>query len=401
MTTTNEIQIRPTGDLLPDMEQMRTFVAVLHKSEVFPHIKNEAQMFTIIEFGRILGMYPIPALQTISFVKGKLCIESKVLLAQFYAKGGKVTITKKDKTGAEAKFKVEDRIHTDSFTIEDAKALGFTTKDNWKMYPEEMCWWRLVAKAIRVIDPGVMLGVLTKEEVEDFKESEPRGKTPDPPPQDITPRAKRVAAKAPEPIKKEAPAKKADPKAEPEPEPETEGTNNAISDVAIEDMSEEMLNSLAKAGSRPARDELLRREGVIDVEGEVVDEDDFSEGDDSFDAEQFDTPGREPGDDEDEDEGDDSATRTEKLIQAEIMRVATNLHKALSDCGLESGAEKANFMTWLVEYQETRGKKWVGVNEEDKSVHFSLGELEDMRGLLYQLPKAVKKFRELANGEAK
>lgn len=399
MTTTNEIQIRPMGDVLPDMQKMKEYVGLLHRSEIFTHIKNEAQMFTIIEMGRSMGMLPIPSCQTIVFVKGKLCVESKVLLAMFYAKGGKLKIIKKDKTGAEATFKIEGREHTDSFSIEDAKALGFTTKDNWKMYPEEMCWWRLVSKAARVIDPGATFGIVTKEEAEDFKESEPRGKTPDPPPQDITPRAKRVAAKAPEPIKKEAPAKKAEPKAEPE--PETEGTNNAISDVAIEDMSEEMLNSLAKAGSRPARDELLRREGVIDVEGEVVDEDDFSEGDDSFDAEQFDTPGREPGDDEDEDEGDDSATRTEKLIQTEIMRVATNLHKALSDCGLESGAEKANFMTWLVEYQETRGKKWVGVNEEDKSVHFSLGELEDMRGLLYQLPKAVKKFRELANGEAK
>jgi hypothetical protein len=60
-----------------------------------------------------------------------------------------------------------------SFTMEDARAAQLVSKDGmYAKYPDTMLWWRLVAKAIRVIHPGIVSGIYSTEEMQDAEYSE-------------------------------------------------------------------------------------------------------------------------------------------------------------------------------------------------------------------------------------
>ncbi|RLF78685.1 hypothetical protein DRN32_06390, partial [Thermococci archaeon] len=55
--------------------------------------------------------------------------------------------------------------YEEEFTIQEAERLGLTRKKNWKEQPENMLFWRAVAKAIRRYAPDLVLGVYTIEEM--------------------------------------------------------------------------------------------------------------------------------------------------------------------------------------------------------------------------------------------
>ena len=141
-------------------------------SGMFPNIHNEYEAAAVIEYGRALGIHHIFALQTISPVKGKLCVESKVLYALALDKGIKIKIVKKDAKGCTLEFSSpgRDAIAT-TFTEEDAKRAGLMNKPGFMMYPEEMHFNRCISKGLRAFDPRVFLGLSTREEAEGFEES--------------------------------------------------------------------------------------------------------------------------------------------------------------------------------------------------------------------------------------
>ena len=47
----------------------------LYKSEMFPNVKSSDAAIAIIEYGRELGLKPVVALQTMSVINGRICIE--------------------------------------------------------------------------------------------------------------------------------------------------------------------------------------------------------------------------------------------------------------------------------------------------------------------------------------
>ena len=154
---------------IPDFQNLWQLAEGFHKSNLFKQTGNAYGIMVIVEYGRELGIQPIMALQTMSIIKGNICIESKALLAQALSKGIKVKIDKKTKDGSTITFQRPGQdSFTETFTMDDAKRIGLAYKDNWKQYPEEMCYWRCIAKGLRAYAPDVLLGLYTKEEVQDF-----------------------------------------------------------------------------------------------------------------------------------------------------------------------------------------------------------------------------------------
>ncbi len=139
----------------------------LNKSGMFPHIKNGMQAFSIVEYGYELGIPPMAALQSMAIVSGKLCAEGKLMLAQYIRAGGNYQVLTRTKEKSAIKWNYRGQEGVTEFSIQDAQRIGLLTKDNWRKYPEEMLYWRNVAKGIRAYAPDVMLFAQTVEEVTD------------------------------------------------------------------------------------------------------------------------------------------------------------------------------------------------------------------------------------------
>jgi len=161
---TKEIVEKET--LPPSWETLERVANVLYKSGLFTHLENPTQAIAIVEFGRELGIPPMQALQMMAIVNGKLCVQSQLLLALFRKYGGEIEILESSAEKCRIKIKrPEGKEYEEEFTIQEAERLGLTRKKNWKEQPENMLFWRAVAKAIRRYAPDLVLGVYTIEEM--------------------------------------------------------------------------------------------------------------------------------------------------------------------------------------------------------------------------------------------
>lgn len=161
-------QVERSISLLPQKSEIPVLEVIaekLFKSGLFVHLKNPYQALAVIEYGRELDIPPMAALQTMAVINGRICVEAKVMLAQFQRHGGKIEVLERNKERCRIKFNFFGSEQVVSFTLEDAKRMGLLDKDNWRKYPEEMLFWRCVAKGVRATAPGVMLGVYTIEEM--------------------------------------------------------------------------------------------------------------------------------------------------------------------------------------------------------------------------------------------
>jgi len=241
-------------DDLPDARNLMYIASGLAQSKMFPQISDKYQALAVIEYGRELGIKPVIALQTMSVVRGRLCIEAKVLLALLEQRGVNVSIVEKTKEVCKIKFEKPGKDPwIEAFTIEDArrikdsKGMSLSQKDNWLNYPEEMLFWRCVAKGQRAYDPAAALGLYIEEEIHDAgafreakkfdnaqaekkkkkeeeekkKEEEEKAK-PKEEPAKVEPKEEKPKRKRGRPPKKKAKAKEESPITEPKPEAEKE-----------------------------------------------------------------------------------------------------------------------------------------------------------------------------------
>lgn len=116
-------------------------------------------------------------------IDNKLSMKAEAMLAEFNSRGGKHRIIQRDGDcvaveltphgGAPVEFR---------FTWEEAQGEryvygkdGKTLKDNWSTPRRrmQMMWARVVSDAVRAVDPGVVVGTYTPEEIMDMIDSEP------------------------------------------------------------------------------------------------------------------------------------------------------------------------------------------------------------------------------------
>ena len=330
--------------IVPNAQNLRMIAKDLLESGMFPGVKSIAGAVTIIEYGREIGIPPVAALQTMSIIKGRLSIESKALLALFHNTGGKTDILKKDATGAQVKFsKAGMKAFTDSFTIEDAQAKGFLSKDNWKLYPEEMCYWRCIAKGIRAFDPGVALGFYTTEEMRDV---------------------------VPENDFNETQAK------------QTTNDFPGVEGVSPYDEGE-IPNGLKAEGVEHAKEVTGGEEEIIDAEPE---------------PEKEESPAtmKEPPEEEElpfEEKPKPKPKPKVNHVNDKVTKaLAQQIYKELSMMGVTAAKDLEGFLDWLMEYQITKKKRYAE-RDDNGQVHVSYGLLSDIEALHSQLSNAVDMWR--------
>lgn len=151
-----------------DWSSMQSQAKALVDSGFLPSSVNTPQKaVAIMMLGRELGIAPWAALTSVNVIQGKPTVSPQLMLALINRSGQledmvmestdtgcKVTMTRKGRTP-----------HSEEFTMQDAAALGLTSKDNYRKQPGTMLKWRAVAACARVVFADVILGLYTPEEM--------------------------------------------------------------------------------------------------------------------------------------------------------------------------------------------------------------------------------------------
>lgn len=170
------------------MGDQQDFLQNLIDSKKLPgHVKTVEEAFTIAQMGKELGFETMQSFHYIIPIQGKLSLSAKAIGA-LLRKGGIQFVTVEDNVyvyadGSVSTYKLEDKAPIDirttikfvregleevcSFTWNEAKEMGLTTKDNWKRMRGFMLWARCLSKGANRIGADLLLGLYTTEELYD------------------------------------------------------------------------------------------------------------------------------------------------------------------------------------------------------------------------------------------
>ncbi len=173
------------GKTLTKFDAVVEIAEKLHQSGLFTHLKNSGQAVAVVEYGRELGVPPMQSLQMMAVIKGKIAMQSQLMLALVKRQGCDVVIKIQTAEKCIIDFQRDGVSHEVMFTFQEAKNLQLTYKDNWKNQPANMNFWRVVSKAIRYYAADLILAPYSIEEategehltVEDLKEQDDRQQT--------------------------------------------------------------------------------------------------------------------------------------------------------------------------------------------------------------------------------
>jgi len=135
-------------------------------------------VFLAVSFGSALGFSPLQALQCICIINGKVCVYGDGLIALCSSKDDFEFIKEdfnEETMTASCTIKMKDKPeHTVLFSWKDAQKAGLTERNKvYQQYPKRMLTMRARGFAIRDRCAHHLMGLITREEAEDY----PAGKT--------------------------------------------------------------------------------------------------------------------------------------------------------------------------------------------------------------------------------
>lgn len=137
---------------------------------------DQAQAFTLMLLAEAEGLPYISAVRRYHIIDGKPSMRADAMQAEFQRHGGIVRwlVT----TDQEVKLEVSHPVHhaepmTVHITLKEMGEKGISQgfkglKENWKKFPRQMLRARAISEGVRMIDPGIVVGIYTPEEVGDF-----------------------------------------------------------------------------------------------------------------------------------------------------------------------------------------------------------------------------------------
>lgn len=149
------------------------------------HVKSRAAARAIAMAGEELGIAPMTSYRVIYYFDGKIALAASLMQALAYKRvpGFKIDFLKTTEAGcwlmawrpgmaepAKICFTLENAVTADLGyweTSKDGLRRWTSKKDNWRKYPQAMCLARAVAAAVRAVAPEAVLGILSREEVDD------------------------------------------------------------------------------------------------------------------------------------------------------------------------------------------------------------------------------------------
>ena len=163
------VDSKPLAAMVNTMDDVYSLASAIFKSGAFQGIKNPETAIVRILLGRELGLQPMMSINKIHITEQKdVIIETIAMASSAMSQGVRWEILQKDAKGCKLRiYKTGGDIpdHVETFTMEDAVRADLAWKDNFKKYPEEMCYNRCLSKGLRVFDPRIGAGYYTKEEM--------------------------------------------------------------------------------------------------------------------------------------------------------------------------------------------------------------------------------------------
>ena len=170
MSSTQEIvkveATRPIAQL--SFNDMRQLAADVAKSGLFSCRTTEAAL-TLMMLAQAENLHPIQAMRQFHIIEGRPSMRADAMQARFMQAGGRIKWVERSDQRCAAEF-THPLTGTQLFewTIQDAVRAGLANKDVWRKYPRALLTARVVSEGVRAMDPGVVCGLYTPEEVHDF-----------------------------------------------------------------------------------------------------------------------------------------------------------------------------------------------------------------------------------------
>ncbi len=149
---------------------MRLANQLIHARNMIPsHIQHPGEVLGIILTGRELGMPPMMALRSISFLNGKPVMDAAAQLGLMRGRGARhrwLTASDDAERASIELTREGDEPYVSTFTMEMAKKMGLAGKPNWQKMPAQMLRARAITAGLRAWMPEAMAGVFDPEELE-------------------------------------------------------------------------------------------------------------------------------------------------------------------------------------------------------------------------------------------
>jgi hypothetical protein len=171
------------------LQEVQYMAQAASKSGMFG--MTEAQAFVLMELCEAEGIHPIQAVRRYDIVDGKPAMKAATMQAEFQRRGGRIRWLERSDRVCRAEF-THPQYQPDPLVIEVtlanltergiAVARDGTLKANYHRTPRAMLHARTVSEGVRAIDPAIVVGLYTPEEVSDFEEPRPLRQAIAPPP---------------------------------------------------------------------------------------------------------------------------------------------------------------------------------------------------------------------------
>jgi hypothetical protein len=168
------------------LEEVRYMAEATAKSDMYG--LSQSQAFVLMMIAESERLHPVQALRRFHIVEGKPSMRADAMQAEFQRHGGRLRWVKSSAEECEAEF-WHPVYHPDVFTVRvtlkelidsevamqwpkrkegQPQVQGKVLKNTYKQFPRQMLRARVISEGVRAIDPGVVVGIYTPEEVSDF-----------------------------------------------------------------------------------------------------------------------------------------------------------------------------------------------------------------------------------------
>jgi hypothetical protein len=189
----------PRSLTMDDMWNLATDIASTGFLSVAPRESaTPAQILTLMLICESRGIAIIDAVLQFDIIEGKPALKASAMLAEFQKRGGSVEWTQFDEEAAVGRFshpKLQPTPITVKVDYASCLARGLPQgkdgiKKNWRVHKAALLRARCITTAVRMIYPGIAVGIYSPEEIEDMRDGESATETTFgnlPMPIDITP----------------------------------------------------------------------------------------------------------------------------------------------------------------------------------------------------------------------
>ena len=155
-------------------EDLKFVAKAMAASNYFSDAKKQSQAIAKIMFGQELNLGPAASMSNIHIIKGKPSLGSHLIAAKV-KQSDKYNYKVNEKSDQKCVidwYEQGEKVGESKFTIQQAKDIGLTRKDNWKNYPCNMLFARAISNGAKMFCPDVFItGVYTPEEMQSVSDA--------------------------------------------------------------------------------------------------------------------------------------------------------------------------------------------------------------------------------------